>query len=228
MNGNTQPPTSNGAQAEPLANRRDESVEYVGFRVDGRAIVLNLSEHRRLSPERSLNLVNHSPSGFEWGYAGGGPAQLACGLLLDYYDDTQVAREHYIVFRNRVISQLECDGPAACWHLTGEEIDAAMATITDDIVALADGGQPSPTLPENWQIVTRPDRRVFQRDDRDHYVVLGEGVDEWLVVLCSHGDRAYPAPLASRTVSDDRDVEQAINDLAAESNNLIKPPEGQC
>ena len=30
-------------------------------RVDGQAVVLNLSEHRRLSPERSLDLVNHSP-----------------------------------------------------------------------------------------------------------------------------------------------------------------------
>jgi hypothetical protein len=228
MNGNTQPPTSNRIQAAALANRRNESVEYVGFRVDGQAVVLNLSEHRQLSPERSLDVVNHSPRGFEWGYTGSGPAQLACGLLLDYYDDAQIAQEHYIAFRNHVISQLECDGPAACWYLTGEEIDAIMATITDDIVALPDGGQPSPTLPENWRTVTRPDRRVFQRADRDHYIVLGEGGDEWLVVLYSHGDRAYPAPLASRTVSDDRDVEQAINDLAAESNNLIKPPEGQC
>ena len=103
-----------------------------------------------------------------------------------------------------------------------------MATITDDIVALPDGGGPSPTLPENWRTVSRPDRRVFQRADRDHYVVLGEGVDEWLVVLCSQGDRAYPAPLASRTVSDDADIEQAICDLADESNDLIAPPEGEC
>ena len=102
-----------------------------------------------------------------------------------------------------------------------------MATITDDIVALPDGGGPSPTLPENWRTVSRPDRRVFQRADRDHYIVLGESTDEWLAVLCSQGDRAYPAPLASRTVSDDADIEQAISDLAAESNALIEPPEGE-
>ena len=224
MNGNTRPSTSNRVQAEALANRPDDSVEYVGFRVDGQAVVLNLSKHRRLSPERSLDVVNHSPTGFEWGYTGSGPAQLACGLLLDYYDDAQIAQEHYIAFRNHVISQLECDGPAACWHLTGEEIDAAMATIIDEAVPFPDGGRPSPTLPENWRTVSRPDRRVFQRADRDHYVVLGEGVDEWLIVLCSQGDRAYPAPLASRTVPVDVDVEQAIHDLAAESNNLIEPP----
>jgi hypothetical protein len=224
MNGNTRPSTSNRIQVKALANRPDDSVEYVGFRVDGRAVVLNLSEHRRLSPDRSLDAVNHSPSGFEWGYAGSGPAQLACGLLLDYYDDAQIAREHYIAFRNQVVSQLECDGPAECWHLTGEEIDAAMATIIDEAVPFPDGGQPSPTLPENWRTVSRPDRRVFQRADCDHYVVLGEGVDEWLIVLCSQGDRAYPAPLASRTVPVDANVEQAIHDLAAESNNLIEPP----
>jgi len=140
MNGNARRLTSNGIQTEALANSRNDPVEYVGFRVDGRAVVLNLSDHRRLSPDRSLDVVTHSPSGFEWGYAGSGPAQLTCGLLLDYYDDEPFVREHYIAFRNRVISQLECDGSAACWHLTGKEIDAAIATITDDIVALPDGG----------------------------------------------------------------------------------------
>jgi len=201
---------------------------YVGRRLQGNLVVMRLPDGTELTPDRSLDLVTHSPSGFEVGYRGSGPAQLACGLLLDYFDDAQIAREHYIGFRNRVISQLECDGPAACWHLTGEEIDAAMATITDDVVALPDGGGPSPPLPENWRTVTRPDRRVFQRADRDHYIVLGEGTDGWLAVLCSQGDRAYPAPLASRTVSDDADVEQAIRALVDESNNLIEPPEGEC
>ncbi|ERG97399.1 DUF6166 domain-containing protein [Haloquadratum walsbyi] len=201
---------------------------YIGWRRQGDLVVTRLPEDTELTPDRSLDLVNHSPSGFEVGYRGSGPAQLACGLLLDHYDDTQVAREHYIAFRSRVISQLECNGPAACWYLTGEEIDAAMATITDDVVALPDGGGPSPTLPENWRTVTRPDRRVFQRADRDHYIVLGDGTDGWLAVLCSQGDRAYPAPLASRTVSDDGDVERAIRDLADESNGLIEPPEGEC
>jgi len=225
MNGNARRPTSNTVQAEALANQAGDPVEYVGFRVDGRADVLNLSDHQRLTPDRSLDLVNHSPTGFEWGFAGSGPAQLACGLLLDYYDDAQVAREHYIAFRNQVVTQLECDGPAACWHLTGEEIDAAMAALTDDVVALPDGGRPSPTLPENWRPVSRPDRRVFQRNDRDHYIVLGEGSDDWLVVLCSQGDRAYPAPLAHRTSVEDADVEQVIRELAEESNDLIEPPE---
>jgi len=39
-------------------------------------------DHRRLSPKASLRVRRHSPTGFEWGYAGSGPAQLALGLLL--------------------------------------------------------------------------------------------------------------------------------------------------
>jgi len=35
-----------------------------------------------LTPEASLRVVNHSPTGFECGYAGSGPAQLALALLL--------------------------------------------------------------------------------------------------------------------------------------------------
>jgi hypothetical protein len=35
-----------------------------------------------LSPRRSQHLLNHSPDGFSWGYAGSGPAQLALAILL--------------------------------------------------------------------------------------------------------------------------------------------------
>lgn len=106
--------------------------------------LLNFSEHRCLSPNCSLNLVNHSPRGFEWGYAGSELAQFAYGLLLDYYDKEQFVRDNYIAFRN----QLECDGPAAYWHFTGEEIDATMATITDDVA-------PSPTVANSRRRIPR-------------------------------------------------------------------------
>jgi Family of unknown function (DUF6166) len=37
---------------------------------------------RRLDPRRSQQVWNHSPDGFNWGYAGSGPAQLALAILL--------------------------------------------------------------------------------------------------------------------------------------------------
>jgi hypothetical protein len=64
----------------------------------------------RLTPERSLELVNHSPSGFEWGYGGSGPAQLALALLLDYTENKTFALDHYQVLKTEVVSQLDCAG----------------------------------------------------------------------------------------------------------------------
>ena len=38
-----------------------------------------------LSPERSQKVNNHSPDGFNWGYNGSGPAQLALAIMLEIY-----------------------------------------------------------------------------------------------------------------------------------------------
>ena len=202
-----------------------DHVEYVGMRVDGTPVVLNLTDHERLSPDRSLDLVRHSPAGFDWGYVGSGPAQLACALLLDYTDDESVAQQHYIQFRNKVISQLVCDGPANCWHLTGDDIEAALAELEDHYGLTPDGGKPSPSLPVNWSAVSRADRTIFQRRDIDHYVVLGDGSEEWLLLLCAQGDRAYPAPLDHRTLLVENDPAPAVQELVAESNDLVEPQE---
>lgn len=202
----------------------DCDVVYVGYRRQGRVIVEKRPDQEQLTPERSLELVNHSPSGFEVGYCGSGPAQLACALLLDYYDES-VAHQHYIQFRNAVVSQLVCDGPADCWHLTGDDIEAALAKFNEHHALTPDGGVPSASLPANWSAVNRTDRTVFQRRDIDHYVVLAEGNEEWLIILCAQGGRAYPAPLDHRTLPVENDPASAVQELVAESNDLVEPEE---
>ncbi|GAB7010957.1 DUF6166 domain-containing protein [Halorubrum trueperi] len=127
--------------SQSLAQTRPESernIVYVGYRQRGRAIVEKLPEQERLTPERSLELANHSPSGFEWGYGGSGPAQLALALLLDYTDDEEVALAHYTEFKNEVVSQLDCDSADECWRLTGSDIEAALLASNDEeVVAIA-------------------------------------------------------------------------------------------
>lgn len=44
-----------------------------------RAVMVN---GRPLDPAPSLRVFNHSPTGFNWGYGGSGPAQLALAILL--------------------------------------------------------------------------------------------------------------------------------------------------
>lgn len=52
-----------------------------------------------LSPDASLKLINHSPDGFEWGYSGSGPAQLALALLLDVTGNPDLAQGYYQDFK---------------------------------------------------------------------------------------------------------------------------------
>jgi hypothetical protein len=51
---------------------------------------------RPITPARSLRVWSHSPTGFEWGYSGSGPAQLALALMLDVLvDDDDLAQRCY-------------------------------------------------------------------------------------------------------------------------------------
>ena len=69
----------------------------------------------------SLKLVNHSPTGFEWGYYGSGPAQLALAILLDFTGDKEKALANYYDFKCDFVARWsrEQDGE---WYVTGEQI----------------------------------------------------------------------------------------------------------
>ena len=60
-----------------------------------------------LSPSRSLAWANHSPDGFNWGYGGSGPAQLALAILIEFGVDEQNAVRLHQEFKNDVIAGLE-------------------------------------------------------------------------------------------------------------------------
>lgn len=71
-----------------------------------------------------LEWVNHSPTGFEWGYYGSGPSQLAYAILHHYFtvieglddkDAHEKAQDIYMRFKQDVIGiihseKLEIDG----------------------------------------------------------------------------------------------------------------------
>ena len=80
-----------------------------------------------------LDLRNHSPTGFEWGYGGSGPAQLALAILCDHVGDDR-ALNIYQEFKRRVIACL----PSAEWTLTTEEIDRVLLIIRAERAAGAE------------------------------------------------------------------------------------------
>ena len=66
----------------------------------------------------SADIFNHSPSGFEWGYLGSGPAQLALAILCDYLAEPQVAVRFYQGFEEETVARWKDDK----WTLTEHEI----------------------------------------------------------------------------------------------------------
>lgn len=77
--------------------------------------------------ERGYRYVNHSPTGFEWGYTGSGPAQLAFAILLDHYGAPGQAWLFYQDFKERVIAMLNRDR----WELTTAEVEKALDGIRE-------------------------------------------------------------------------------------------------
>ena len=71
-----------------------------------------------LRPQASQRLVNHSPDGFEWGYGGSGPSQLALAILLDHTGDKEKALSVYMDFKREVVACMPRN-----WSLTAAEID---------------------------------------------------------------------------------------------------------
>lgn len=53
--------------------------------------------------------INHSPAGFEWGYGGSGPSDLALNILL-MFTDKRTAEELYQAFKWDFIAKVPYDG----------------------------------------------------------------------------------------------------------------------
>ena len=102
---------------------------YAGRR-QGYAVSVTV-DGRRLNPR--FDLWNHSPTGFEWGYGGSGPAQLALAILADHCQDDEQALNFYQRFKWAVIAEL----PHRSWTLTTEGIDCVLQLLQDRESVLA-------------------------------------------------------------------------------------------
>jgi Family of unknown function (DUF6166) len=93
---------------------------YKGARSIGGLSVLvgdHTTQSRYVLPMR-LELANHSPTGFNWGYLGSGPSQLALALCADATGDDVTALAVYMDFKARVVAKL----PFRTWLLTDDQV----------------------------------------------------------------------------------------------------------
>lgn len=80
-----------------------------------------------IDPAVSLKVVNHSPTGFCWGYQGSGPAQLALAILLIHLNgDKERALSLYHDFKFNVIAKLPMDDD---FELTDMQVESAISAI---------------------------------------------------------------------------------------------------
>ena len=100
--------------------------KYIGERTpDGCQVVVvdpSKPDEPYLLPPRH-DLRSHSPDGFEFGYAGSGPSQLALALLADALGDDERAQQMYQDFKFKVIARLEGDR----FELSEDDIKQAVA-----------------------------------------------------------------------------------------------------
>lgn len=103
---------------------------YLGERTpEGVRVTVIDSDHLDGSPlPMRLDLHNHSPTGFEYGYSGSGPAQLALALLADALGDDQKAVRLYQDFKFKVIARLTGDR----WELSQEVIRETVDRLESD------------------------------------------------------------------------------------------------
>ncbi len=74
-----------------------------------------------------LDLRTFSDQGFEWGYEGGGPRQLALAILADHFTDPKVALENFRRFLLNWAAGMRNDE----WSLTSREVDQALSEVVE-------------------------------------------------------------------------------------------------
>lgn len=72
-----------------------------------------------------FDLWNHSPTGFEWGYGGSGPAQLALAILAHHLGDDERAVRLHQQFKHQVVARL----PRGAWKLTSSQVQQVVEAL---------------------------------------------------------------------------------------------------
>ena len=73
--------------------------------------------------------VRHSPTGFEWGYGGSGPADLARSILWEH-----LGEEPPLMLYQKFKWDFVAKWPPEGWEVTEKEIDEWMTSLLDEIL----------------------------------------------------------------------------------------------
>jgi len=114
-----------------FAHRNSPAIDarYVGVRTgSGTSVVIQIAGRREHLKPR-LDLIRHSPVGFDWAHnTGSGAAQLALALLADASGSDEFALEYYQVFKHEIVTRL----PRSGWELTSAQVLQMLRFVAQD------------------------------------------------------------------------------------------------
>jgi hypothetical protein len=110
-------------------------IRFAGQRSDNETTVTMIVDGTPRELPLHLGVYRHSPSGFEWGYLGSGPAQLALALCVEMAGPERALRVHQAV-KDRLVAPLDGDD----WVLTGRQVLQVIDAQERARVDLAEGG----------------------------------------------------------------------------------------
>lgn len=103
--------------------------KYAGVRGDTGSRVTVSSGQMTAPLAMRLDLTSHSPDGFEWGYGGSGPAQLALAILADYFGNTPDgdarALQLHQAFKRATVANIQ----APSWEMDEAAVSMVVASI---------------------------------------------------------------------------------------------------
>lgn len=115
-----------------------DKVRYRGHRTEAGCLVEVLPE--RMEGARAVGVplrhwVRHSPTGFEWGYGGSGPADLARSILAHHLGDVLPSPRVYQRFKDKVIATMARTEDGQHWEISSGHVAAQLEVIMDEIGA---------------------------------------------------------------------------------------------
>lgn len=102
---------------------------YIGYRRENCVTVTVESAGGKRSLPPRHDIANHSPDGFEWGYGGSGPAQLALALVANCCGDKAATPAVYQAVKWDIVAKLPHDG----WTLTDKQIIEAVEAAENEV-----------------------------------------------------------------------------------------------
>lgn len=103
---------------------------YRGNPAGGRFVVTIVDDDGQIrSLDPRLDLRNHSPTGYAWGYGGSGPAQLALAILCDALGDDEHAERLYQLFKDATVARFD---RGAHWILARQAVLKIVAQLESE------------------------------------------------------------------------------------------------